>query len=182
MSRAPSVDFVHFFRFTGTAGQAIVSKTAAYLLTDSRYWVQAANQVDSNWHCVQAGHTDGPKDWIEWLVDRAKDARIGIDARMLSYAKATDLNNQLTPKGSKLVYPPQNLIDLVWTDKPPRSKEPIFVHPKEFTGKSTPDKLTDIRTWIRDTPPTTSSYSKSTPGADKYHVATLVTALDAVGK
>lgn len=101
---------------------------------------------------------------------------------MLSYTKATELNTQLTPKGSKLVYPPQNLIDLVWKDKPLRSKEPIFIHPMEFTGKSTPDKLADIRTWIRDTPPTTSSYSKSTPTSDKYHVATLITALDSIGK
>jgi len=170
------------FRFNGTAGQAIISKTAAYLIIDSRYWVQAANQVDSNWHCLQAGHIDGPKDWVEWLVERAKDSRIGIDARMISHTKTTDLNNRLSPKGSKLIYPPQNLIDLIWKDKPLRSKEPIFVHPMEFTGKSTPDKLADIRTWIRETPPTTTSYSKATPTADKYHVATLITALDAIGK
>lgn len=170
------------FRFNGTAGQAIISKSSAYLLTDSRYWVQAANQVDSNWHCLQAGHPDGPKDWVEWLVDRAKDTRIGIDARMISHTKATELNNQLSPKGSKLVFPPQNLIDLVWKDKPLRSKEPIFVHPMEFTGKSTPNKLADIRTWIRETPPTTTSYSKSPPTKDKYHVATLITSLDAIGE
>ena len=174
--------FTPFSRFTGTAGQAIISKTAAYLVTDSRYWVQAANQIDSNWHSIQAGHTDGPKDWVEWLVDRAKDSRIGIDARMLSYTKATELNTQLSHKASKLVYPPQNLIDLVWKDKPLRSKEPIFIHPMEFTGKSTPDKLANIRTWIRDTPPTTASYSKSAPTPDKYHVATLVTALDSIGE
>src|SRR5882757_8680618 len=110
MSRVLGIDFTPFPSFTGTAGQAIISKTGAYLITDSRYWVQAANQLDSNWHCIQAGHVDAPKDWSEWLVDRAKDSRIGIDARMVSYAKATDLNTQLSPKGSKLVYPPQNLI------------------------------------------------------------------------
>ena len=168
--------------FSGTAGQAIISKTAAYLITDSRYWIQAANQVDSNWSCLQAGHVDGPKDWIEWLVDRTKDSRIGIDARMLSHTKATELTNQLSPKGSKLVFPPQNLIDLVWKDKPLRSKEPVFVHPMEFTGSSTPEKLVEVRTWIRSVPPTTSSYSKSVPTPDKYHVATLITALDAIGK
>lgn len=101
---------------------------------------------------------------------------------MISHTKATELNNHLTPKGCKLVYPPQNLIDLVWKDKPLRSKEPVFVHPMEFTGKSTPDKLAAIRTWIRETPPTTTSYSKSAPTPDKYHIATLITSLDAVGK
>ncbi|KAF9643184.1 Creatinase/aminopeptidase [Thelephora ganbajun] len=165
---------------TAIVGQAIVSKTAAYFVTDSRYWVQAASQVDSNWHCIQAGHLNGPKGWIEWLIDRSTDARIGIDARMLSHSKATELNSQLSPKGSKLVHPPQNLIDLIWKDKPLRPKEPIFTHPMEFTGKSTPDKLADIRTWIRETPPSPSLYSKFAPTADKYRVATLITALDAI--
>lgn len=101
---------------------------------------------------------------------------------MVSHTKTTELNSRLASKNSKLVYPPQNLIDLIWKDKPLRSKEPIFVHPREFTGRSTPDKLSEIRAWIRDTPPTTTSYSKSTPTADKYHTATLITALDAIGK
>ncbi|KAF9645429.1 Creatinase aminopeptidase [Thelephora ganbajun] len=154
---------------TGTAGQVVISKTVAYFITDSRYWLQATNQIDSNWRCIQTGHVDGPKDWMEWLVDRAEDSRIGIDARMLSYSKATELRNLLSPKGSKLVHPPQNLVDLIWRDKPSRSKEPIFTCPMEFTGRSTLDKLADIRTWIRET-----------LTVDKSHVATLITALDAI--
>lgn len=55
-------------RFTGTAGWAVVSKTTAYLLTDSRYWLQAQEQLDTNWRLVQAGHAEGPKDFSEWLV------------------------------------------------------------------------------------------------------------------
>jgi hypothetical protein len=57
-------------RFTGSAGQAIISKTAAYLVTDSRYWLQARNELDSNWHLIPGGAVDGPKDWIDWLVVR----------------------------------------------------------------------------------------------------------------
>jgi Xaa-Pro aminopeptidase len=54
--------------FTGSAGQAIISKTAAYLVTDSRYWLQAQDEIDENWHLIPAGAFDGPKDWIDWLV------------------------------------------------------------------------------------------------------------------
>jgi Xaa-Pro aminopeptidase len=53
---------------------------------------------------------------------------------MLSHEKAMSLNAQLAPKNSKLAYPPQNLIDLLWKDKPSRSKKPIYVQPDEFTG------------------------------------------------
>src|SRR5882762_10907340 len=36
------------YSFTGSAGEAIVSKTAAYLVTDSRYWEQAHQELDAN--------------------------------------------------------------------------------------------------------------------------------------
>ena len=99
---------------------------------------------------------------------------------MLRYAKATEFNRQLTPKNSKLIYPAQNLIDLVWKDKPLRSREPIYIHPMQFSGKSALDKLADIRSWIRKTPPVIPSYSKSAPTPDQYNVATLITTLDSV--
>ena len=55
--------------FTGSAGDAIISKSAAYLVTDARYWHQAERELDlSLWAIVQAGSPDGPKDWIEWLM------------------------------------------------------------------------------------------------------------------
>lgn len=163
---------------------AVISKHEAYLITDSRYWVQARNQIDSNWECIQAGRPGGPKDWIDWLISlkKTKDTKIGVDARMLSHSKANDLNNRLSDQGCKLSYPPQNLIDLIWKNRPLRSKEPIFVHPMEFTGRSTVDKLSEIRDWVQSIPPSNPSYSKSPPKADKYHVATLITALDAIGE
>jgi hypothetical protein len=126
----------------------------AYLITDSRYWLQAEAQLDANWVIIRAGEPpDGPKDWIDWLVvcicvlfrswlnvdlvvcqERCSNCKIGIDARMLSHEKAMSLNSQLAPKNSKLAYPPQNLVDLLWKDKPSRSKETIYVQPNEFTG------------------------------------------------
>jgi hypothetical protein len=57
--------------FSGSSGQAIVSRNSAYLVTDSRYWLQAQDQLDPNWILVQAGGVNGPKDWIEFLVVRA---------------------------------------------------------------------------------------------------------------
>ncbi|KAF9227076.1 Creatinase/aminopeptidase [Gyrodon lividus] len=119
--------------FTGSAGQAIVSKTAAYLVTDSRYWLQAREELDPNWHLIPAGAVDAPKDWIEWLVDRSKDAKIGIDARMISHEKATQLISKVNTKGSKLIFPPQNYIDLSWKEKPLRSKDPVFIQSIDFT-------------------------------------------------
>ncbi|KAG9316900.1 putative creatinase/aminopeptidase [Chiua virens] len=164
--------------FTGSAGQAIVSKTAAYLVTDSRYWLQAREELDPNWYLIPAGAVDAPKDWADWIVDRARDAKIGIDARMISHEKATQMISKLnTIKGSKLVFPPQNFVDLCWKEKPLRSKDPIFVQPSDFTGREASSKLAEVRQWIRAQPPAVPTYSKSPPTASQMHVGTLITSL-----
>jgi Xaa-Pro aminopeptidase len=54
---------------------------------------------------------------------------------MISNEVAQQLYPLLQSKRSKLVYPSQNLIDLVWENKPGRSKNKIFVQPIEYTGE-----------------------------------------------
>ncbi len=54
---------------------------------------------------------------------------------MVSNEIAQQLYPLLQAKKSKLVYPSQNLIDLIWVNKPARSKNKIFVQPIEYTGE-----------------------------------------------
>ncbi|KAI0820086.1 Creatinase/aminopeptidase [Trametes gibbosa] len=166
--------------FTGSAGQAIISQTAAYIIVDSRYWLQAEEECDRNWVKVRAGEPGGFKDWVDWLLARADNVKIGLDARLISYEKATALNNALKLKGSKLYYPPQNLVDLIWSDKPPRSREPIYVQKKEFSGPGSNEKLARLRDWIRKQRPAVPSYSKAEPKPSQIQVATLLSNLSSV--
>ena len=155
---------------------------SAYLITDSRYWLQAREQLDNNWMLVEASDpATNVKDWTQWVVGHTDDSKICIDARLISYETATALNNALKPKNSKLHYPPQNLVDLVWRDKPPRSKEPIYVQPQEFTGMSVGEKLARLREWIRQQRPSMPSYSKAEPKPSQMQVATLVANLSSIG-
>lgn len=96
---------------------------------------------------------------------------------MLAHEKATAFNTKLGTKNSKLIYPPQNFIDLIWKDKPTRSKERIFVQPFEFTGKEAAVKIAEMRKWLRAQPAATLSYSKAAPTPAQIHVGTLITAL-----
>ncbi|KAF7376672.1 Creatinase aminopeptidase [Mycena sanguinolenta] len=163
--------------FTGSSGEAIISMNSAYLITDSRYWLQAQQQLDPNWTLVEAGGIHGPKDWIEWLVSKARDSRIGIDARMISHEKATLISNKLATLDSKMIYPPQNLVDLAWKDKPAKSREPLFRQPIEFTGQEAHAKLHTLRQWIASQPPSVPAYSKTPPTESQIHVGTLLTNL-----
>ncbi|KAA1472816.1 Creatinase/aminopeptidase [Dentipellis sp. KUC8613] len=169
--------------FSGSAGQAIVSKTAAYLVTDSRYWEQAHQELDpDSWKLIPAGSPGGPVDWIDWLSDRVKDAKIGIDARMVSHEHAARLTSliQQQPKNSKLTFPPQNFVDLIWKDRPARSKNTIYLQPIEYTGRDASKKLADVRRWIEAQPPSVPSYSKSPPTAAQMHVGTLISGLSTI--
>ncbi len=119
-------------------------------VTKGANWVQAERELDPLWTLIQAGSPDGPKDWIEWLLvsfyrdfreaklrstqGRVKGVRIGIDARMLSHEKSLVINAKISSLDSKMVYPPQNLVDLIWKNKPPKSKAPVFKQEIEYTG------------------------------------------------
>jgi len=122
---------------------------------------------------------------------------------MLSHEKARLLNTTLPRLDSKIVYPPQNLVDLVWRDKPPKPKEPVYEQGTEFTGtlfsfplwccvgrtdrllgrtgKDALYKLTKIREWIRQQPASTSTFSKGDPTPAQIHVGTLITSLSYIG-
>ena len=52
---------------------AIVGKTSAYLVTDSRYWLQAEEELDRDWTLIRAPvgggmMEEGYKDWTEFLI------------------------------------------------------------------------------------------------------------------
>jgi len=100
---------------------------------------------------------------------------------MISHEKATHLIAKLNTKTSKLVFPPQNFIDLSWKDKPLRSKDPIFVQSLDFTGRDASSKLAEVRQWIRAQPPAVPTYSKSPPTPAQTHVGTLITSLSSIG-
>lgn len=79
--------------FTGSAGLAIVSLDAAALFTDGRYFLQASQQLDSNWILMKSGFPDVPT-WQEYLV-KVKEilSKRGIRMRSIAW---TSLNENET--------------------------------------------------------------------------------------
>ncbi|KAH8810203.1 Creatinase aminopeptidase [Flagelloscypha sp. PMI_526] len=168
--------------FSGSAGTAIVTRSNAYLFVDSRYWLQAREQVDNNWTIVELGRPGQVTDWVEWLLARIKSSKIGLDARMLSHEKATIINTKLNAKASKLAYPPQNLVDLVWKDhgQPPKSKDEIYIQGVEFAGQEARDKLRGLRKYLSSHAPDVPSYSRSPATPSQQHTGILISNLPAI--
>ncbi|KAG0149820.1 hypothetical protein CROQUDRAFT_131016 [Cronartium quercuum f. sp. fusiforme G11] len=133
--------------FSGSTGTAI----HAWLFTDSRYWIQAEEEIDEScWQLMKVG-TEGVSDWNYWLgsEDVARTSRIGIDPMLISHTASESLKKSLMKRESTLIYPIDNLIDLVWgSDRPKPPRQPIFLHPIKYAGQSAQEKLANLRKHI----------------------------------
>jgi len=56
----------------------------------------------------------------------------------------------LKENGNCLVAVKENLVDLIWENRPSRPKKPVNDLPLTFAGKSSADKLIDLRKKLSD--------------------------------
>ncbi|MDG6224898.1 MAG: aminopeptidase P family protein [Candidatus Thermoplasmatota archaeon] len=133
-------------RFTGSAGDVVVTMDKAGLWTDGRYFVQAEEQLSgSGIDLYRMGMPDVPK-MEEFLIEElSRGDKVGIDPRLLSMERAKELDGRLSKKGISFRYVERNLVDELWEDRPKLPSDPISILPTSIAGESMPDKLTRIR-------------------------------------
>lgn len=114
--------------FTGSAGTLIVTQHDALLWTDSRYWTQAAGQLEGSGITLMKDGAPGVEGWDQWLSRHAPDgSSVGINGRSLSVRTADRLTGLLTPKGISL----REDLDLpsqIWNDRPAMPSSTVFAH------------------------------------------------------
>ncbi|OJT08305.1 hypothetical protein TRAPUB_844 [Trametes pubescens] len=131
--------------FTGSAGCAIVTPEDAYLFTDGRYFLQASKQLDKNWTLMKQGLPDVPT-WQDFLSKNlGTHNRIGVDPTLIAASDAEGIQKSLEPEQSELVSIQENLVDLVWADRPPRPANKVFPLDVKYSGQSHQDKLKLVR-------------------------------------
>ncbi|KAJ3042961.1 hypothetical protein HDV00_006268 [Rhizophlyctis rosea] len=135
--------------FTGSAGLAVVTQTNAALWTDGRYFLQASKQLDDNWILQKTGLPDVPTK-EEWLVQvLPKGSKVGIDPTLLTVGAAKTLREALEKENHELIGVPENLIDNIWTNRPERPRNAVQVHPLEYAGQSSEEKIQKLREEIK---------------------------------
>ncbi|KAI9490758.1 peptidase M24, structural domain-containing protein [Zychaea mexicana] len=135
--------------FTGSAGYAIVSTKEAALFTDGRYFLQASEQLDTNWTLMKQG-LPGVPTWQEYIVKNLPSgSRIGVDPALITAADARLLSESLKTVDSSLVPVHENPVDKAWADRPAAPQDVVISHPIKFAGKSHVDKLDDVRKYIQ---------------------------------
>ncbi len=129
--------------FSGSAGTAIVLADHAILFVDGRYTLQAPHEVDGNvFHVVDIAEA-APSKWLRRNLKSG--ARIGYDPMLFTTAEVKRLDTACQEAGGELVAVTGNLIDALWTDRPAPPSAAVRLHPIEFAGRSTGDKLADIK-------------------------------------
>lgn len=133
----------------GTNGTAVVLADQAYCWTDSRYFIQAEEQLkDTGFEMMKE---DGPDavDLIDWLTGHTKAGQtVGIDGMTFSISLAQRLEQQLADNGVKLDDNfPQ--FDYIYPDRPERPKNKLFIHDEEIVGESVDSKISRILTEVK---------------------------------
>lgn len=130
--------------FTGSAGTAVITMKQAGVWTDSRYFLQAAQQLEgTGFDLFKMGMPETP-DMIDWIVEQVGNGgKVGIDGMVYATSEAKTLKNKLESKGIALEtrFDP---FEEIWKDRPEIPKNKIFTLPKEITGESTKNKIERI--------------------------------------
>lgn len=131
--------------FTGSAGTLVITQDFAGLWTDSRYFVQANEQLaGTGFELVKLKVQHAPE-YVTWLGEKLSEgATVAFDGNLASLAVANSVNSILNPLGIK-VNGHVDLLDPVWKGRPALPTEKAYTLPTTTTGQATVDKIEAVR-------------------------------------
>lgn len=133
-----------FSGFTGSAGDLVVTADKALLWTDSRYFLQAADQLEgSPIELMKDGLPDTPSIETYLVKHLEKGACLGIDGMLFSVTKAESLRTALEAYGMTVVTDFDPVAE-VWTSRPALPDGKMFIHPVAYAGKSAAEKIAAV--------------------------------------
>ena len=123
--------------FTGSAGTAVITMKKAGLWTDSRYFLQAAEQLEGTGITLFKDRMPGTPSIAEWLSKELKKGDIiGMDGWVNGIDFKESLYAVCSPKE-------------IWKDRPSLPSDPVFILEEKYAGRSCRQKIELIREEIR---------------------------------
>ena len=131
--------------FTGSAGTVDVTAKDAGLWTDSRYFLQAARQLEGTCITLYKEMLPETPNIPEFLSAHLQEGDcVGIDGKMFSAEEVEHLQKELKKSGIRI----KSIADpmqLLWTDRPAMPLAPAFVYDTKYAGMSFTEKLPAVR-------------------------------------
>ena len=133
--------------FTGSAGLAIILMDKAVVMSDGRYTIQLADQIDGNLFDV-ANSTEISAGG--WLCEYARDkAKIGYDPWLYTPSQFKKLQEDLKGKDIELVAVDENPVNGIWHDCPDFPQETVVHFPDKLAGRPAQEKLAFVTKKMR---------------------------------
>lgn len=130
--------------FTGSAGTLVVTLDSALLWTDSRYFIQGAEQLsNSQISLMKDGLPDTPSIY-EYLCNNLQaGSTVGFDGMLFSITETENIRKALSSAkiNTNETFTP---INEIWIDRPTLPDCKIFIHEEKYAGKSTSSKISAI--------------------------------------
>lgn len=141
--------------FTGSVGTLVVTQDFAGLWADSRYWVQAATQLEDTGITLQKLQPGSPNH-AQWLAENldAGDS-VAIDGNVLSLAEqdrlldAFDAVADSEEDGIRLITE-LDLLGEIWQERPALPMAPLYAHDAQFVSQSAAEKLAEVRAQMQE--------------------------------
>ena len=132
--------------FTGSAGTAVITLDDAGLWTDSRYFIQAEEQLADTGIRLFKDRLPETPSVAEWLGSILKKGeKVGIDGWVNSHQEAQALRNELKTYGLELSTMTEDIFDTIWEDRPNLPETPVFILDESRTGASCSEKIARIQ-------------------------------------
>lgn len=132
--------------FTGSAGIILVTPSEALLWTDGRYHLQASRELDPEAFTLMRVGIAGVPELDEVICTKVGPGqKVGLDPKLFSIQEFSKLKGRLELFGIELFPLEENLVDLLWEDRPSPPKGLIWPLDESFAGMDVPEKLRLVR-------------------------------------
>ncbi len=130
--------------FTGSNATLVVTADKARLWTDSRYFLQAAIELEDTTIELMKEDLPGTPSVGDWLcANLPEGSKVGINGQTFSALATRALAAQLA--GARMTLRADfDPTLIVWPERPGQSKEKVFVHDIKYAGESASDKIARI--------------------------------------
>lgn len=134
--------------FNGSAGTVVVTQNEAALWTDSRYFIAAEEQLlGTGIELMKLKMPDTPTipEWLGRKLACVDSPEVGVDGMVNSINTVEALRFELRRQGGITLRTNFDPLRDIWTDRPAIPQNPVEIHPVEYAGVDTTEKLAQIR-------------------------------------
>ncbi|MDE7160427.1 MAG: aminopeptidase P family protein [Muribaculaceae bacterium] len=133
----------------GTNGTAVITADQALCWTDSRYFIQATDQLRGTGFTMMK--EDGPEavDLVDWVTEHTQAGKtVGIDGMTFSVSQAQRMQQEFSDNGIKFD-DSFAVFDLIWSERPERPKNKLFIHDEGIVGETVASKTERVMTEVK---------------------------------